>query len=425
VNDLPSGWMSIALGDLCTETLIGLVRAKDAQRLDGDGVPYVRMQDITLDGKILWDQVVTVDVGEQEYERHRLREGDLLFNTRNSSELVGKTAIVRKAHEGAVANNNIMRIRMDQRILPDFALLQFISLSFRRRLADITNATTSVAAIYAKNLLPLHLVIPPLAEQRYIVDAIDEHLSRIDAATIPLRSAKTKLVLLRRSIVADMLRGDWPLAKFKDVTTNFDGRRVPIKASDRQASQGEYPYYGASGIIDHVDGYLFEGNFVLVAEDGANLLTRSKPVAFPASGRFWVNNHAHVIQTTGRILPEYLMAYLNQIDLSRFVTGSAQPKLTQRNLNSLNVPIPPLDIQGVLVEQLGDLDLLSGSTNTVLSSVQYRSEVLRQSAMSKGISGQLIAQDGKDQPATMALKRIRSEGSSAFTNELLTGSATS
>ncbi|MCT4579160.1 restriction endonuclease subunit S [Donghicola sp.] len=138
---------------------------------------------------------------------------------------------------------------------------------------------------------------------------------------------------------------NWPVVPLGEIVTNLDGKRVPLKKSDREAMNGSIPYYGASGIIDQVNDWLFEGPHLLVGEDGANLLSRSSPIAFLADGRFWVNNHAHVLAFNGNADLKYLMYYLESIELSPFVTGSAQPKLNQKQLNSVPIPLPPLEEQ--------------------------------------------------------------------------------
>ena len=105
-----------------------------------------------------------------------------------------------------------------------------------------------------------------------------------------------------------------------------------IKRTNRQ---GQYPYYGASGIIDSIDGYTHDGEYVLIGEDGANLLARSTPIAFLAKGKIWVNNHTHVIKCKNNLPNDYLSYFINSIDLSPYVTGTAQPKLTQGNMNKI------------------------------------------------------------------------------------------
>jgi len=131
----------------------------------------------------------------------------------------------------------------------------------------------------------------------------------------------------------------WCWASVDEVAECQDGRRVPLKREDRATRQGPYPYYGASGIIDTIDDFLFEGAHLLLAEDGANLLSRSTPIAFDADGRFWVNNHAHVLLPL--ISRDYLREALNSLDLAQSVTGTAQPKLTQAAMARLPVPLAP------------------------------------------------------------------------------------
>ncbi|WP_287708626.1 restriction endonuclease subunit S [Accumulibacter sp.] len=142
----------------------------------------------------------------------------------------------------------------------------------------------------------------------------------------------------------------WPTASFGDLVVNRDGARRPVKSADRASRQGQYPYYGASGVIDFVDQYIYDGTHLLIAEDGANLVSRSTPIAFKATGRYWVNNHAHVVAQKAGTDLSYLEVALNLRDLRDFITGSAQPKLTQANLNAILVAVPPAKEQARFAE---------------------------------------------------------------------------
>ena len=146
----------------------------------------------------------------------------------------------------------------------------------------------------------------------------------------------------------------WAVRPFGELTINFDNRRVPVKGPDRR--HGPYPYYGASGIVDFVDDYLFDGEYLLVAEDGENLRTRQTPVAFMATGRFWVNNHAHIVTANSKNDTRFLMYALAVTDFAGHLTGSAMPKLTQANLNRLPVIAPPLTAQRGISGVLHALD---------------------------------------------------------------------
>lgn len=133
-------------------------------------------------------------------------------------------------------------------------------------------------------------------------------------------------------------RDPWTEATLDELATNLDHKRIPITKADRVA--GEYPYYGASGIVDYVAEYIFDGDSLLVSEDGANLLLRSTPIAFSVSGKYWVNNHAHVLKFRNTVTQKFVEHYLESIKLDEYVTGAAQPKLNQKALNSILIPIP-------------------------------------------------------------------------------------
>lgn len=145
---------------------------------------------------------------------------------------------------------------------------------------------------------------------------------------------------------------NWVWCRLGEMCINRDGERKPIAQSERNGRKKIYDYYGASGVIDKIDGYTHEGELLLIGEDGENLIARSTPIAFIAKGQFWVNNHAHVIDTVDRITLDYLCCFINSMDLKPFVTGGFQPKLSQGNLNIIPVPLPPLAEQKRIMAEI-------------------------------------------------------------------------
>lgn len=139
---------------------------------------------------------------------------------------------------------------------------------------------------------------------------------------------------------------------------------------------GPYPYYGASGIVDHVDGHIFDGEYVLVAEDGENLRTRNTPIAFRATGKFWVNNHAHILQGNEKARTRYLEYALLATDISGYLTGAVMPKLTQSNLNKISLPCPPLEMQDEIVGVLGAMDDRIGSLRQINTTLEAIAQAL-------------------------------------------------
>ena len=154
----------------------------------------------------------------------------------------------------------------------------------------------------------------------------------------------------------------WEWVRFGDITINRDSERVPLSVDERSKLMKIYDYYGASGVIDKVDKYLFDKPLLLIGEDGANLINRSSPIAFIATGKYWVNNHAHVLDYTNEDLMQYMCWYINAISLVDYVTGTAQPKMNQEKMNSILVALPPLAEQHRIVEKLeqllGEIDKL-------------------------------------------------------------------
>lgn len=154
------------------------------------------------------------------------------------------------------------------------------------------------------------------------------------------------------------LPAGWEWASFGNVSINRDGERIPVSSADRERRDKIYDYYGASGVIDKIDGYLFDSTLLLIGEDGANLINRSTPIAFLAHGKYWVNNHAHVIDTIDPGLMDYLCLFINAISLEPYVTGTAQPKMNQAKLNSILVALPPLAEQSRIVTRIAELRAL-------------------------------------------------------------------
>lgn len=144
--------------------------------------------------------------------------------------------------------------------------------------------------------------------------------------------------------------------RFDEVTINFDRKRIPLSAKQRSERQGSYRYYGAQGVIDYVDDYIFDGTYLLIAEDGENLKSQKQNIAQIAKGQFWVNNHAHIVQTNDLCDLQYLYYLINSMDLSGYITGSAQPKLSQANLNAVILQLPLLKEQKKISSILGTLD---------------------------------------------------------------------
>jgi type I restriction enzyme S subunit len=159
----------------------------------------------------------------------------------------------------------------------------------------------------------------------------------------------------------------WRETTLSELVDFHDHKRIPLSSAERASRKGEYPYYGASGVIDHVDSYIFDGPYLLISEDGENLNSRKTPIAFRASGKFWVNNHAHIVRGKPKIIDDRFLEYLIAVkDISGLVTGAAQPKLSQANLKIMNLRVPDFDTQTAILNILSAYDdLIENNTRRI------------------------------------------------------------
>ncbi len=208
-------------------------------------------------------------------------------------------------------------------------------------------------------VLDMILPIPPIAVQKEIVNILDK-FTRLEAELeAELEARKKQYEYYRNQLLSfdEPERVEW--LTLDVLAMNFDSKRKPVTKDVR--TSGDIPYYGASGIVDYVSDYIFDGDFLLVSEDGANLIARSTPIAFSISGRTWVNNHAHVLKFEEYATRRLVEIYLNSIDLRPYVSGGAQPKLNKANLNKIKIPIPSMKEQIRVVSILDKFDRLVNS----------------------------------------------------------------
>ena len=164
--------------------------------------------------------------------------------------------------------------------------------------------------------------------------------------------------------------------RFDEVTINFDKKRIPLSSAQREKRQGTFRYYGAQGVIDHVDDYIFDGTYLLIAEDGENLKSKKQNIAQVVDGQFWVNNHAHIVQGNEQCDTRFLCYLINSMDLSGYVTGSAQPKLSQANLNAITLSLPTLVEQKRIVEYLYVLDQKIDVNRQINDNLQQQAQAI-------------------------------------------------
>ena len=207
---------------------------------------------------------------------------------------------------------------------------------------------------------------------------------------------------------------NWAWCRLGTLLINRDGERKPLSSSVRsKQNEKKYDYYGATGVIDKVDSYIFSEKLLLVGEDGANLLSKIKPNAFFAEGKYWVNNHAHILDATDKSLLDYVIVVINSISLDNYITGSAQPKLSQERLNKILLPLPPLSEQRRIVEKIEELLALVDDLETNKTDLQSYIKQAKSKVLEMAVRGELVLQNPEDEPASVLLEHIKKEQKSS------------
>lgn len=279
-----------------------------------------------------------------------------------------------------------------QYIFPkDGYLLKYVAYCLQS--IDVTRFKTGavIPHIYFRDYGETTIYVPEsLSEQKRIVRILDDEYAKIDVLkAIAEQNLKNAKNLFRATLRKELEPKDgWIECRLPDISENLDSKRVPITKAVRD--KGCYPYYGASGVVDYVADYIFDGRLLLVSEDGANLLARSSPIAFSIGGKTWVNNHAHVLRFDDERKQQFVEYWFAGHDISSFITGAAQPKLNQKALNSIPIHIPSRERD--LEDILGIIDKMSKSCKVLEENYQKTLRMcddLKQALLRKAFNGEL------------------------------------
>ena len=376
IGEIPAGWEVARIGHV----------ASLSRQFDSHDNRYVGLENIES-----WTgRYVESDSSYDTSQAVAFDSGDVLFG-----KLRPYLAKVFEASFSGLCSSELLPLT-PRRV--DGAYLSFCLRS--PRFIDVVNESTYGTKMPRANwqyIRRLQIPLPPRNVQAAIASFLRSRTYEIDGVIADCEREIELLQEYRKAVISEAVTkgldpnvpmkdsgiewiGDipkfWRLSKVKFAFINRDAARVPIEASKRdQNSEKLYPYYGASGVVDYIADFIFDEPLLLIGEDGANLRLRNLPLVYAASGKYWVNNHAHILEPSADI--EYWYAYyqLELVDLAGYLTGSTQPKLTTEHLSSVPIVLPSLSEQRAIVAYL---DKKTAEIDAFITDYQSMTDSLRE-----------------------------------------------
>ena len=363
LGDVPAHWEVRRLKQLCSQSALYGANIAAAQYQE-DGVRFLRTTDITSEGHL---RPGGVFLSKELVRDYLLKDKDLLISR---SGTVGRSFLYQsKLHGPCAYAGYLVRFVPNELVLSKY-IFQFTKTQAFDGFLRVMAISSTIENVNADKYANAHLTLPPLPEQETIV----RYLDYVDRRIRRYFTTKRKLIALleeeKQAIVSRAVTrgldpnvrlkpsgvgwlGDvpehWEMSRVKTEFLSMNHRRVPLSAVERgKMTDRQYDYYGASGVIDRVEDYLFDEDLLLIAEDGANLVLRNLPLAIVARGKFWVNNHAHILKPIRGNL-EYLSAVMEGLNYTPWISGAAQPKLTKDRLMSIAIAVPPRSEQDEII----------------------------------------------------------------------------
>lgn len=361
MNKVKEGYKISELGEIPNEW--DIVKLKEVLDLLKDGthnppkrtetgIPLLSAENI-FNGKVnygLNEKYISLDDYYSMHKNYEIEHGDILMTIVGT---IGRVAIV-QYDEKFTVQRSVAILKNNKKINNKF-LAQFLSSDICKKELDRKSNSTAQSGLYLGELAKINIILPTLKEQERIasiLSTVEEQIDNVDELIQKNKELKKGLMqqLLTKGIGHTKFKKteigeipeEWEVNLLEDVFEILDSMRKPIKASDRENMKGNIPYYGASGIIDWVNDYIFDEDLILLGEDGENLNSRNSDLAFKISGKSWINNHAHVfrINNKEKYNIDFMVYYLESKDYSMYISGSAQPKITQAQCRKFLLPIP-------------------------------------------------------------------------------------
>ena len=373
---MKEGWEYKKLGEVCRIERGGSPRPiKDFITNSPDGLNWIKIGDTDPQGKYIYS--TKEKIKPEGLRKSRWVEVDEFLLSNSMS--FGRPYILKT--NGCIHDGWLVLRDYQNSLIIDYFYYLLISAHDQNQFRTKAQGST-VSNLNTDRVADVNIAFPPLSEQQSIVDYLDSAFAKIDAMKANAEKNLNEAKALFQASLKEMLepKEGWEEKLLPEISENLDSIRKPVTKGKRTA--GIYPYYGASGIVDYVDDYLFDEDLLCISEDGANLLMRTYPIAFPISGKVWVNNHAHVLRFKSIVTQKYVEYCFSGMKLDEYITGAAQPKLTQKALNSIIINLPStLDEQQSIVATLDSLKLKVDRLQANYNKISQECDALKQAIL--------------------------------------------
>lgn len=387
IGEIPSHWEVLALKHIL----------KSKKVLVGKHSSQYELLSLTLKGVVKRDMDNPEGKFPASFDTYQAVEpNDFIFCNFDNEET--PRAVGLSPYKGMITGAYDVLSRNNPKLTDGFLIYYFLYIDDAKRFKPLYKGLRKTVPF--DSFMSYKIPVPSIKEQNAIVSYLDAATAKIDAAIAQQQKMidllnERKQIIINRAVTKGLnpnakmkdsgvewigeVPEHWQLLPYRYLFYNLDKLRMPITADQRSRNNPQYDYYGASGVIDKIDYYNVDDKVLLIGEDGANLLMRNLPLIYKAEGKFWVNNHAHILKPI-RDDFDYLAYVMEAADYTLFITGSAQPKLSQANLNCVKLPIPPLEEQKAILDYLSKrtskIDIAIDEANNLISLLQERKQII-------------------------------------------------
>lgn len=365
-SNLVNDWKEVKLWEICKENSGTYGINESAVEYNPKLYRYLRITDIKDDGTIDESKKVSVNINKDEESKYLLHKNDIVFARTGAS--AGRSYFYTGKEDSMIFAGFLIKFPLDEsKVIPEYIKYYCQSAKYKDWVKAISTGSTR-PNINAKMYANMVIDLPPIEQQRLLVDTLSALENKIELNNKINENLEQQAQAIfkhwfidfefpdengnpNKSSGGEMIESElgmipkgWSVSQLDKIIELHDSKRIPLSKRERDSMANDYPYYGATSIIDYVENYIFDGTYLLLGEDGSVSDGLGYPILQYVWGKFWVNNHAHVITGKDYITVEYLYMLFKNTNVNNIITGAVQKKINQRNLNSLKIINPKRQI---------------------------------------------------------------------------------